>query len=232
MVEKQPIICCCKGIVVNSQGELISITDNNTVIIGCGSSSRTVVDLGIYSNFLIAIDKFDVIYCARGNELLRCNLQGVVDAKRVDNSSTKLTALTVVGDEVMTCNASSTIKIYDRDLNYVRSIEYDGMGGFNDISSDSQGNLYVAVDMSVKYSIVVFSNAGNYLRSFTLECFEKCIQTLCVSGQYVYVIGEPSTYNPRRICIYHCWRYCPRNSPRFKVPSLFTCGQGWICMGR
>ena len=173
----------CKGIVVNSRGELIAITDRGVVVVGRnGDIQRTLVQ---YSTSTIAIDRFDVVYCASGKEFLRCSEQGVLNVKKMDISCT---ALAVVGDELMTCNGSDTITIYDLGLNYVRSIEYHPFGLFIDISSDSRGKLYAAaVDTWGRNGIAVFSNAGNYLRSFGTENF-KLLQSLCVSGQYVYVM--------------------------------------------
>ena len=181
-VKKLQISCICKGIVVNSRGELIVVTNKDIVVIGQnGEIQRTLVHFSSSkcSTYSISIDKSDVIYCARGKELLRSNQQGVFYVKQMDISCT---ALTVVGDEVMTCNESDTITVYGLDLNYVRSIEYRGMGHFREISSDSQGNLYVA---SGRNNIAVFSNGGNYLRSFCVG--SDNFQRLCVSGQCVYV---------------------------------------------
>ena len=191
-VKKLQISCRCYGIVVNSRGELVAITDKGVVVIGWnGQIQRTLVQPSSLKSYAcsIAIDKFDAIYCASANQLLRYNQRGVVDVKQVDISCT---ALRVVGDELITCNGRNTIKIYDRDLNYVRSIEYRAFSRFRDVSSDSQGNLYAAaLDMWHRSGIAVFSNAGNYLRSFGMGSFKQ-LQSLCVSGQYVYVIDNQS----------------------------------------
>ena len=190
-VNNMQISCYCKGFVVNSQGEMVAITDKGVVVIRrYGGIQRTLVQPSslISCACSIAIDKFDAIYCAKGNQLLRYNQQGVLDVKKMDISCR---ALTVVGDELMTCNGSA-IKIYDRDLNYVRSIEYRAFHSFIDVSSDSQGNLYAAaLDTLSGNVIAVFSNTGNYLRSFGMGSFKQ-LQRLCVSGQYVYVIEYES----------------------------------------
>ena len=89
----------------------------------------------------------------------------------------------------MTCYGSNTVKIYNLNLNYVRSVEHRTFRNFRDFSSDSQGNLYAAAaatDMWGRCRITVFSNAGNYLRSFGTENFQQ-LYGLCVSGQYIYV---------------------------------------------
>ena len=191
----------CKGFVVNSKGEPIVVSDYGITCVGNGGIQYTLGERSgsqhcPYTS--IAIDKSDVIYCAGGNQVLRCNQQGVLYAKHMNISCT---ALTVVGDELMTCDGNNdTITIYDLDFNYVRSIEYLGMGYFRDISSDSQGNLYVAAmdnwggksgaaAIQSTNSIKVFSNTGNYLRSFGAE---KCgsIDRVYVSGQYVYTSGH------------------------------------------
>ena len=198
-VKKLQISCRCYGIVVNSRGELVAITDKGVVVIGWnGQIQRTLVQPSsclISYTYSIAIDKFNAIYCADGNKLLRYNQQGVLDVKKMDISCT---ALAVVGRELITCNGSNTIKMYDRDLNYVRSIEYRAFSSFRDVSSDSQGNLYaVALDMWHRSGIAVFSNAGNYLRSFGMGSL-KTLQSLCVSGQFVYVIE----YHRKRVHVF------------------------------
>ena len=97
----------------------------------------------------------------------------------------------VVGDEVMLCqnHSKGSIKIYNRELEYVRRIVHEDMGQFFNLSSDSHGNLYV-INMS-KSMIRVFSNDGVLLRSFGHD--DNGMNRLnyprgvCVSGQYVYV---------------------------------------------
>ena len=88
-VKKLQISGYCNGIVVNSQGELIASTDKGVVVTGYNYNiQRTLVK---HYSGLIAIDKFDVIYCARVNELLRCNKQGMLDEHRASGQLTHTT---------------------------------------------------------------------------------------------------------------------------------------------
>ena len=68
----------------------------------------------------------------------------------------------------MVCDYYSCIKVYTKELKYVRSIGTYGtnpqqVNGIYDVSSDSQGNIYVS---DSKPAIHVFSNDGTFLRSF------------------------------------------------------------------
>ena len=82
-----------------------------------------------------------------------------------------------------------TIMVYDKELNYVRSIEHRDMGYFLAISADSHGNLYCTDKDNAM--IQVFSNDGVFLRSFGSDGKgKKKVKSpwgLCVSGHYVYV---------------------------------------------
>ena len=104
--------------------------------------------------------------------------------------------LAVVGEEVMVCvmDNRGTIMVYDKELNYVRSIEHRDMGYFWAISADSHGNLYCADNDNSM--IQVFSNDGVFLRSFGCDGKgEKKVKRpwgLCVSGHYVYVCNYGS----------------------------------------
>ncbi len=79
--------------------------------------------------------------------------------------------------------------VYDRELKYVRQIVSADKSSFHYLSSDSQHNVYVS-DRG-NSSVQVFSNDGEFLRSF--GCDEKGVARLkspwgvCVAGQYVYV---------------------------------------------
>ena len=99
----------------------------------------------------------------------------------------------VVGDEVMVCDYEGGIKVYTKELKYVRKIgsHGDGLGQFGGIwgvSSDERGNLYVSDDD--ESCVHAFSN-GEFLHSFGCgEDGEKVLSSprgVCVAGQYVYV---------------------------------------------
>ena len=116
--------------------------------------------------------------------------------KQVFNSNSKLhyRGVSVVGDEVMVCCCNNGIMVYTKQLEYVREIgsHGDGPGQFRDfcdVCPDEHGNLYVC-DYS-KSCVQVFSNDGEYLCSFGEKKLKRP-QSVCVSGQYVYVITGTS----------------------------------------
>ena len=98
----------------------------------------------------------------------------------------------VVGDEVMVCERfnKGTIKVYSKELEYVREIVSPQKNEtFCSISSDEHGNLYTCE--VTNSCIVVFKNGGQFVRSF--GCDENGVKKLdeptgvCVTSQYVYV---------------------------------------------
>ena len=70
----------------------------------------------------------------------------------------------VVGEEVMACESHNkgTIMVYDRELNYVRTIAGTDMGDLRGLTADSTGNIY-ATDWD-KLCVHVFSHQGDHLR--------------------------------------------------------------------
>ena len=181
---------------MNSVGEiLVSEYRGNIIKFSIEGNRRTLVKQDRVINLRkIAVDGEDNIYCIESgsNMILRCDQNGgniqVQEFKHVKEGQM---GLAVVGEEVMVCvmDNRGTIMVYDKELNYVRSIEHRDMGYFYAISADSHGNLYCADkdnDM-----IQVFSNDGVFLRSFGCNGKgEKKVKEpwgLCVSGHYVYV---------------------------------------------
>ncbi len=81
------------------------------------------------------------------------------------------------------------IMVYDREMKYVRQIFGAVESSFYFLPSDSHHNVYVS-DYGNR-SVQVFSNDGEFLRSF--GCDENGVARLkspcgvCVAGQYVYV---------------------------------------------
>ena len=184
------------GITVNSVGEiLVSEWSGNIFKFNTEGNRRTLVEQDrVDMLHKIAVDDEDNIYCIdnMSNRILRCgqnceNIQ-VQEVKHVKNGQR---GLAVVGEEVMVCveDNRGTIMVYDKELNYVRSIEHRDMGYFYAISADSHGNLYCADHDNAM--IQVFSNDGVFLRSFGCDGKgEKKVKKpwgLCVSGHYVYV---------------------------------------------
>ena len=187
------------GITVDTVGEIL-VTEyrgNITKFDTEGNRRKLVEQNRVNTLRMIAVDGEDNIYCIdrNSNRILRCDQNGgniqVQEVKHVDAGQR---GLAVVGEEVMVCVADNrgTILVYDKELNYVRSIEHRDMGYFGAISADSHGNLYCA-DKS-NYLIQVFSNNGVFLRSFGCDGKgEKKVKTprgLCVSGHYVYVCND------------------------------------------
>ena len=147
----------------------------------------------------IAVDDEDNIYCIKetSSTILRCDRNsGNIQVQEVKHVKKGQRGLAVVREEVMVCVAdnSGTIMVYNKELNYVRSIEHRNMGDFLAISGDSHVNLYCA---DYDYAMIqVFSNDGVFLRSFGCDGKgKKKVKWpwgLCVSGHYVYVCNRGS----------------------------------------
>ena len=189
------------GITMTSDGEIIVMEYERDIIKFDKEGKRQLlVRKSQHSlNHLrgIAVDSDDNIYCTddASNRILKCDKNGgniqVHEVKIV-----KGRGVAVVGDEVMVCQAdnSGSIMVYDKALQYVRSIKHEGSGGFHDISADSHHNLY-ASDTNNSY-IRVFKNDGTLSVSF---CKDNNGQNrvsspygVHVCRQYVYVANNDS----------------------------------------
>ena len=191
------------GITVNSVGEILVLElSGNIIKFDTEGNKRTLVEQNRMMNLRkIEVDDEDNNYCTKhsSNTILRCDRNGgniqVLEVKHVKVGHR---GLAIVGEEVMVCvkDNRGTIMVYDKELNYVRSIEHRDMGYFYGISADSHCNLYCADDSNAM--IQVFSNDGVFLRSFGSDGKgEKKVKSpwgLCVSGHYVYVCNNGS-YN-------------------------------------
>ena len=184
------------GITVNSVGEiLVSEQSGNIIKFNTEGNRRTLVEQNRVKDLRkIAVDDEDNIYCIEeySNTILRCDQHGVnIQVQEVKHVKKGQSGLALVGEEVMVCVLYNrgTIMVYDKELNYVRSIEHRDMGYLRAISADSHGNLYCADHDNAM--IQVFSNDGVFLRSFGSDGKgEKKVKEpwgLCVSGHYVYV---------------------------------------------
>ena len=189
------------GITVNSMGEiLVQEFSGNIIKFDTEGNRRILVEQNRVNTFpKIAVGDEDNIYCIEeaSNKILRCDRNGGnIQVQEVKHVKKGQRGLAVVGEEVMVCvqDNRGTIIVYDKELNYVRSIEHRNMGYFCAISADSHGNLYCA-DFS-NAMIQVFSNDGVFLRSFGSDGKgEKKVKSpwgLCVSGHYVYVCNDGS----------------------------------------
>ena len=187
------------GITVNTAGEIIVAEFNRDVVVldKEGRRLRSINHSEHQFQYLhsVAVDSDDNIYftdqetkkifksnknCSKVQEF---NVQQVKGPGHYD--------VAVVGDEVMVteCGNDGRIMVYDRDLNYVRQIVGGNKSLFCFLSSDSHHNVYVSDQGNS--SIEVFSNDGEFLRSF--GCDENGVARLratwgvCIAGQYVYV---------------------------------------------
>ena len=130
--------------------------------------------------------------------------------------------VTVVGDEVMVTERGNVgrIMVYDRELKYVRQIVGADKSSFPLLSSDSHHNVYVS-DRG-NSSVQVFSNHGDFLRSF--GCDENGVARLktplgvCVAGQYVYV----ADYGVHKIVVF--------TTERDYVTSFGSVGYWDVCV--
>ena len=187
------------GVTVNSEGEVI-VCENLGDIVKLDKEEKKHVIVKHSTSTLcwlsdVATDKEDNIYCTdiNTNKVLRCDKNGrnvrLYEVQQMESPGHW--GVAVVRDEVMLCenHSNGTIMIYNRELEFVRRILHEDMGGFYYMSSDSHGSLYVT-DMK-KSMIRVFSNDGVLLRSFGHD--DNGMNRLyyphgvCVSGQYVYV---------------------------------------------
>ena len=184
------------GITVNSVGEIIvSECRGNIIKFDTEGNRRTLVKQNRVNTLrMIAVDGEDNIYCidSNSNRILRCDWNGGnIQVQEVKHVNAGQMGLVVVGEEVMVIveDNRGTIMVYDKELNYVRSIKRRDMGYFWAISADSHGNLYCADNNNSM--IHVFSNDGVFLRSFGCDGKgEKKVKRpwgVCVSGHYVYV---------------------------------------------
>ena len=189
------------GITMNSVGEiLVSEWSGNIIKFNTKGNRRTIVKQGRVKQLRkIAVDDEDNIYCIeeKSNRILRCGRNGRnIQVQEVRHVKEGQWGLAVVGEEVMVCEKDNrgTIMVYDKELNYVRSIEHRDIRNFLAISADSHGNLYC--DDYGNAMIQVFSNDGVFLRSFGCDGKgEKKVKLpwgLCVSGHYVYVCNYGS----------------------------------------
>ena len=187
-----------KGVTINSLGELMVINGTDITKFDTKGNKKVLVkhsENRLKAPRRITTDGEDNIYCVDefSAMILKCdkdsgNVQ-VHEVKQVKGLGHW--GVTVVRDEVMVCecNNAGTIMVYNRELQYVRRVEHDNMGEFEEISADCHGNLYV-IDTS-NLCIHVFNNEGVLLRSF--GCDSKKVKLfraptgVCVSDRHVYV---------------------------------------------
>ena len=184
------------GITLNSVGKiLVSEYRGKIIKFDTEGNRRILVKQGRVNDLRkVEVDDKDNVCCIEesSNRILRCDQNGRnIKVQEVKHVKKGKLGLAVVGEEVMVGGVDNrgTIRVYDKDLKYVRRIQHRDMGYFWAISADSHGNLYCA-DWN-NAMIQVFSNDGVFLRSFGSDGKgEKKVTRpcgLCVSGHCVCV---------------------------------------------
>ena len=126
------------GITMKSVGEiLVSEYRGNIIKFDTEGNRRTLVEQNRANSLRkIAVDGEDNIYCIDENYrsfILRCDRNGGnIQVQKVKHGKDGLMGLAVVGEEVMVGAEDSrgTIVVYDKELNYMRSIKHRDMGWF------------------------------------------------------------------------------------------------------
>ena len=198
------------GITVNTAGEII-VTEYKGDVVVLDREGRRLRSINhsehhFQSSLGVAVDSEDNIYFTDGgtNQMFKSNknCSKVQEYKVQQVKGPGHYGVAVVGDEVMVTEHvnEGRIMVYDRKLKYVRQIVGAGKSSFYFLSSDSHQNVYISDDK--KCSLQVFSNDGEFLRSF--GCDENGVARLtdpwgvCVAGQYVYV----ADYAVRKIVVF------------------------------
>ena len=190
------------GIAVNSVGEIIVAESKGDVVVldkegkRLRSLNRSEHQFGYLRG--VAVDAEDNIYFTdqATNQIFKsnknCSNVQVHKVQQVNGPGHLDVAL--VGDEVMVTERANEgrVMVYDKELNYLSQIVNADNTMLWGVSSDGHQNVYVSDPGNS--SIQVFSNNGEFLRSF--GCDENGVKKLkspwgvCVAGQYVYVADE------------------------------------------
>ena len=101
----------------------------------------------------------------------------------------------VVGDEVMACDAFNVVKVFTKDLKYVRQIGSCGDGpgqfhGIRDVSPDEHGNVYISD--TIKRCVHVYSNGGEFIRTIGADNLNRPHGVAVSAGHYVFVTDYDS----------------------------------------
>ena len=187
------------SITVNAAGEIIVAERNGDVVVLDKEGRRLRRINHSEHNFKhlrgVAVDSEDNIYFTdlRTNHIFKSNknCSKVQEYKVQQVKGPGHRDVAVVREEVKVteCDNGGRIMVYDRELKYVRQIVGADKSSFYFLSSDSHHNVYVGDQWNS--SVQVFSNHGEFLRSF--GCDEKGVARLkspwgvCVAGQYIYV---------------------------------------------
>ncbi len=183
-------------IVTTCDGEILRIDKNQDKMVLIESSLSKIVSSSYLSS--VSTDSDDFVYSAsaKSNKILCCNRDGgsvrVHELEQVRGPGYK--GMSVIRDEVMVCECKNkgTFLVYDREFNFIKRVEKEGMGEFRNVARDQQGNLYV-VD-STKAFVRVFNKDGVLVNSFDGDKNRvkklKSPYAICISGPYVYVTNH------------------------------------------
>ena len=130
----------------------------------------------------------------------------------------------VVGDQVMVSTELNDVKVFTKDLKYVRQIgsHGNGPGQFHvnrDVSSDEHGDVYIS-DI-LKRCVHVYSNCGEFIRTicadklgsphgvavsaghyvFVTDSVYLSVSVFTTDGEYVTSFGKGCFSNPRGVCV-------------------------------
>ena len=190
-------------VAVNSLGKIVMREYTNVAVYDReGMTQLCVVNIkDAYEGnpWSIAVDSEDYIYtCCNSStacELLKLSpeLKLVKRTNNIDGAFFK--SMLIVGNELMVFNSKDdSIMTFNTELEFVTKVKiYEEKGQIlnfllNDhsFSQDNDGNLYVSYKDS---SIHVFTNSGQFLRSFIVKgCVN--IRNICIFGEYVYIPNQ------------------------------------------
>ena len=187
------------GVAINSEGEIIvsELKGDVVVLDRKGNRLRSVKrsDHNLQRLWDVAVDEDDNVYFTDldTNIIYKSDksMKKVSKWQSEQKGEPGYTCVAVIRNEVMTCEVRNegTIKVYNKELKYVRQITSLPTAGLFSISSGEHGNLYVS---DKKNSCIhVFSNGGEFLCSFGQDGGDlKYPVGVCVAGQYVYVTDK------------------------------------------
>ncbi len=136
------------------------------------------------------MQRAQVTYGDSHNEIIRLNpdLTEVQSIKINEKSGlSEFSGVAVIGDEVIVFdNASKSMKVFTKELEFVKPIAVPNDGTIRDMSSDKDGNLYVSDYSHGNVRVFNVNDAVN-VRSFSGTVYPY---GLCVSGEYVYMTNS------------------------------------------
>jgi len=174
-------------LVLENQRNIVKLEDNGCVMPFVRQNELTEL-------CEIEVDGEDNVYCIQqgSHKVLKCDKYGhKISVEDLGGGGVELQDLAVVGAELVVAQVEkNVICVYDRNMDYIRSIEDPRNGEFAALASDGDGNIYCA---DYKNSCVqVFSNDGMFKRCIKHD--GKGVNRLkephgiCVFGHHMYVL--------------------------------------------